>query len=439
VGAWAWGEAIWSGYEVVLGEEVPFPSLADVGFLLMPPLAGLGLLLWPMGRDEGRRRLVGLLDGVLVAAGLLVVFWSTSLGATIRAGGDDTAAAVISAAYPLGDLVLVALVVVLLARAPRTNRASMLLLSAGLVSLAVADSAFMYRTSTNSYESGGVLDAGWFAGFLAIGVAGIALGASGVTRVRQLEVSSWRRLALTHLPAALAMAVVFHALLVARPLHLVEILSAVVIVAAVGARQFLVAAENRDLLEAVRAGEDEARRTGFRDPLTALLNRPLFEDRIEQSIRRSGRDGQPRAVLLVDLDDFGVVRDRFGKAAGDQVLVEVATLMRRRLRAGDSVARLGDDQFGVLLEAGHRSPDGVAQRIVEGLRTEVDVSGQRWPVTASVGLAVDSFRIGSPGPAELLGLARQALREAKMSGKDRFCAIGVPGTHAPSRPRTSSG
>ncbi len=439
VGAWAWGEAIWTGYEVMLGEEVPFPSLADVGFLLMPPLAGLGLLLWPLGRDEGRRRLVGLLDGVLVAAGLLVVFWSTSLGATIRAGGDDTAAAVISAAYPLGDLVLVALVVVLLARAPRTNRASMLLLSAGLVSLAVADSAFMYRTSTNSYESGGVLDAGWFAGFLAIGVAGIALGASGVTRVRQLEVSSWRRLALTHLPAALAMAVVFHALLVARPLHLVEILSAVVIVAAVGARQFLVAAENRDLLEAVRAGEDEARRTGFRDPLTALLNRPLFEDRIEQSIRRSGRDGQPRAVLLVDLDDFGVVRDRFGKAAGDQVLVEVATLMRRRLRAGDSVARLGDDQFGVLLEAGHRSPDGVAQRIVEGLRTEVDVSGQRWPVTASVGLAVDSFRIGSPGPAELLGLARQALREAKMSGKDRFCAIGVPGTHAPSRPRTSSG
>jgi PleD family two-component response regulator len=68
----------------------------------------------------------------------------------------------------------------------------------------------------------------------------------------------------------------------------------------------------------------------------------------------------------------------------------------------------------------------------------VDVSGQRWPVTASVGLAVDSFRVGTPGPAELLGLARQALHEAKMSGKDRFCAIGLPGTQLPSRTRTTS-
>jgi diguanylate cyclase (GGDEF)-like protein len=437
VGAWAWGEAIWTGYEVVLGEEVPFPSLADLGFLAMPVIAGLGLLLWPVGADGGRRRLVGLLDGALVAAGLLVLSWATSLGATIRAGGDDTTGAVISAAYPLGDVVLVALVVVLLARAPRANRTSMLLLSAGLVSLAVADSAFMYGTSTDSYASGGLLDVGWFAGFLAIGLAGVALGASPASRMRQRDVTSWRRLALTHLPAGLAMLVLFQVLLAGGSLHLVEILSAVVILAAVTARQFVVVAENRDLLAAVRAGEEEARRSGLSDPLTALATRPLFEDRIEQSIRRSGRDGQPRAVLLVDVDDFAAVSDRLGAAAGEDVLVQVATLIRRQLRAGDSVARLGEDQFGVLLEAGHARPDRAAQRIVECLRTEVEVDGRPWPLTASVGLAVDNFRVGSPGPAALLALARQALREAKTGGADRYAAIGVTATPVQPRARTT--
>jgi len=419
--AWAWGEAIWTGYEVILGEEVPFPSLADAGFLLLPVIAGFGLLLWPVGVAEGRDRMAALLDGVLIGAGLLVISWATSLGATVGAGGEDTTAAVIGAAYPVGDVILTALVVVLLTRAGPSNRKSLLVLSAGLVLLAVADSAFMYGTSTNSYSSGGLLDVGWFAGFLAVGLSGLAMGASPVSRTRHLTVSR-RRLALPYVPAGIAMVIIFAALFAGRPLHLVEVLCALIIVAAVAARQFLVMTDNRELLTALEAGEDEVRRRGLTDPLTGLATSTLFEDRLRQSLRRANRDGQPRSVLVVDVDDFDVINRSLGSAAADQVLVEVAERLQQTVRNADSVARFGDDEFAVLLEAGHRSPDHIAERVVENLRTVLDVGGQPVPITASVGLVVDKTRRLDVDPGELIAGARHAVRQAKAAGKDRYAS-----------------
>jgi GGDEF domain-containing protein len=79
----------------------------------------------------------------------------------------------------------------------------------------------------------------------------------------------------------------------------------------------------------------------------------------------------------------------------------------------------------VLLEAGHQAPERVAQRIVESLRTVVNVGGQPLPITASVGLAVDRTRRPEPVPGEVILLAEQALMEAKASGKDRFAAVSA--------------
>jgi diguanylate cyclase (GGDEF)-like protein len=422
VWSWAWGEAVWSGYEVLLREEVPFPSFADVGFLGLPLLAGVGLLVWPAGAAGSRERLLALTDGALIGAGLLVLSWVTSLGATLAAGGASTTAVVIGAAYPVGDVVLTALVVVLLTRAAPTNRLSLLLLSCGLVCLAVADSAFMYGTSTGSYSSGGLLDAGWFAGFLAIGVAGLAMGASPVARTRRRSATGWRRLALPYVPAGLAMATIFAQLLTGRSLHLVEILSALVIVAASWGRLFLAMAENREVLTALVSGErEDTRRHRFHDPLTGLVSADLFDDRVEQARRRAQRDGLPRGVLVVDLDDFRYVRDGLGGDAADELLLEVADRLRRCVRSGDSVARLREDEFAVLLEAGHQSFDRVAQRVVESLRTVVVVGGEPVPVTASVGLALhDARRIGE---TDLVLAAQHALLQAKGAGKDRFAAV----------------
>ena len=110
----------------------------------------------------------------------------------------------------------------------------------------------------------------------------------------------------------------------------------------------------------------------------------------------------------------------FGGVAAESVLIEVATRLRRVVRAADSVAQLRDDEFAVLLEEGHRAPDAVAERIVEGLRTTVDVGGQPVPITASVGLALGGTRRMNAAPAELITSAQHALLQAKEAGKDRY-------------------
>jgi diguanylate cyclase (GGDEF)-like protein len=419
---WAWGEAIWSLYEVVLEEEVPFPSLADVGFLLLPVLAGLGLQLWPTGFVARRDRLAALLDGMIIGSSLLLISWATALGATVRAGGD-TATVVIGAAYPLGDVLMASLVVLLLTRAEPTNRPALALLSTGIVGLAIADSAFMYGTSSGTYSSGALLDAGWFAGFLSIGVAGVAMGAAPSQQPRGRQLGGWRRMALPYVPSVLALIIVFMRLISGLSLHILEALCALVIVAAVLARQFLVLAENRSLQASMQAGEDEQRRLAFRDPLTGLASPALFEDRLRHALRRGARDGVPRSVLMVDLDDFAQVNEGLGEAAGDQVLIEAASRLRSCVREVDTVARIKGDQFAVVLEAGDQPPERIAERVVDGLRTVVNVAGEPVPVTASVGLAVNQVPRTRVGADDLLHAAERALAQAKTSGKNRFTVL----------------
>jgi diguanylate cyclase (GGDEF)-like protein len=238
---------------------------------------------------------------------------------------------------------------------------------------------------------------------------------------------SRRRLALPYVPAGIAMVIIFAALFTGRPLHLVEVLCALIIVAAVAARQFLVMTDNRELLAALEAGEEEVRSRGLTDALTGLATGMLFEDRLRQSLRRANRDGQPRAVLVIDVDDFDVVNRSLGDAAADEVLVGVANRLRRTVRTADSVARLRDDEFAVLLEAGHRAPDHIAERVVQNLRTVLDVGGQPVQITASVGLVVDRTRRLDAAPGDLIAGAQHAMRQAKAAGKDRYASAAAGG------------
>jgi diguanylate cyclase (GGDEF)-like protein len=421
-GVWAWalGQAIWSWYELMLERPVPFPSAADAGYLALPVLAGAGLLLWPAGRARRRDRLSALLDGVIIASALLLLSWSTSLGATWRAGGQDVVAAAIGAAYPIGDVVLASIVVLLLARSEPGNRAALLLLSGGVLALAIADSAFMYTTSTNSYASGALLDAGWFAGFLAVGVAGLAAQPTATQSSGTQGVPGWLRLLLPYVPALFATLDVFPRLFAGKTLHAVETGCALTVFLAGLFRQFLALADNRQLLATLRASENQLRHQAFHDPLTGLANRALFADRVDHALRLAARDGLPRAVVFVDLDDFKLINDGLGHAAGDRVLIDVATRLQACVRDSDTVARLGGDEFAVLLEGGHEPAEHIAQRIVEDLHAMVDIDGEPVPITASVGLATHRDRYLAQTPQELLAAADRAMYAAKQAGKDRW-------------------
>jgi len=172
--SWGAGRLAWTWYESVLGNEVPFPSLADIGYLGAVPLAAAALLRLPLGSLTLAGRVRAILDGLLIAASMLLVSWIVVLGPLLRAGADSLLATTISLAHPLGDAVIVTLVLYVVLRARATERRApvpIAMMGVALSALAVADSGFLYLTLTDSYSSGSVIDAGWFCGYVMLAVA----------------------------------------------------------------------------------------------------------------------------------------------------------------------------------------------------------------------------------------------------------------------------
>jgi len=153
------------------------------------------------------------------------------------------------------------------------------------------------------------------------------------------------------------------------------------------------------------------------DLLTNLPNRGLLLDRLEHARQMSRRRGSRIALLFCDLDGFKAVNDRFGHAAGDAVLIDVAQRLVASVRESDTVARLGGDEFAILLEdVRPNRVDSTCVRILEALRPGAIVAGHQVPLSISIGVAP-----GDTGNSaeHLLRNADMAMYEAKTLGKDQ--------------------
>lgn len=155
------------------------------------------------------------------------------------------------------------------------------------------------------------------------------------------------------------------------------------------------------------------RSKALHDPLTGLANRELFIDRLDQAIADSKRTRSVKAVMVVDLDDFKMINDSYGHAAGDQVLKEVANRLKSSLRATDTVARLGGDEFGILL-SGNTSQEyamSVATKLGLALGDPIHVNGGEASTSGSIGVAL--YNAGEGTVATLLDRADAAMYFAK--------------------------
>jgi diguanylate cyclase (GGDEF)-like protein/PAS domain S-box-containing protein len=547
--SYCFGELCRSWTELVQGREVPLAGLPDAGYLGTVPLLAAGLLMVPVGRQPVANRIRGIVDGLMIAASLVLVSWILVLNPMLTTGLPGGLGRSVLLAHPVGDVVLATVALYVLARLRRGGQDSgpLLLIVAAMLTLGSTDTVYAYATLRHAYSSGGVLDVGWFAGYamvllaarrprtgteepdldadapadrqtFAILVPYAAVLVAVVTSVvyyaivgradqffaacrsvlilliiaRQLLTLLENRHLTRHLEARVAKRTTelqaseqrFRALVMqsSESVAVIEpdstirfqsesverifgypasVLLGLKLLDVAGRRavQPLTAAlasvrdtelgvvvvevplrhsdgrlrlaemtitnlvhdpsvrgyvlNTRDIHDATEL-QEQLVHEAYHDALTGLASRALFRERVLDALDRDAT-GAGVAILLLDLDGFKEVNDSLGHAAGDALLVQIAARLRSAVREGDTVARFGGDEFGVVVESGTARADAeiIAERIGAALQEPVRVGERELHVAASIGLAcgADAGDID-----QLLRNADLAMYRAKAAG-----------------------
>jgi diguanylate cyclase (GGDEF)-like protein len=423
----AFGQAIWVAGDIVfsydgdvLGNE-RFPSPADPFYVLAYPILAAGLL----SLARGRRRWSdgsGVLDTLIVTVGLSVLSWVLLARPTAESYREDSlAAAAVALAYPVGDILLLAMLILFL-----TTRGawtiSLRLLIAG-VGLLIAADTLSLAFDLVTYDTSKPLDILWLSSYIVWGAAALHPSMYALSKPGPPESVHFSRARLAALTLAVLIAPATLAVqhLLGVPLDVwAVVIGSVLTFGLVVARmnvaidQIMAANRQRERLQ-----EDLAHQAAH-DSLTGLPNRAQAMRLIGAALSRAQRSGAVIGLLFIDLDGFKRVNDTLGHAAGDELLREVAQRMVRTVRNGDTVARLGGDEFVVLLEPldEQASAITVANRLVTETSRVVRLSdGRTARVGASVGVAISQD--GLSNAELLLHEADVAVYRAKASGRGR--------------------
>jgi diguanylate cyclase (GGDEF)-like protein/PAS domain S-box-containing protein len=258
-GSWGIGQTIWTVYEDLLGREVPFPSFADLGFLGAVPCVVAALWLVVDDGDPATRWRT-LLDGLLVGASLLVLSWFVVLEGVVAEEAGQGLVTVIALAYPVTNVVVLAMIASLFLGRQRSAVAAALplgLIASGVGGLAVADAGFAYLTGLDAYATGHWIDIGWVAGYLLLLAASRRDGAGD--RAPSVTASSQRAALLPYTAVALAVTAGLVDFTLNGNLDAFVIYAAGGLFALLIVRQVLALHENESLTATLRARMEELR------------------------------------------------------------------------------------------------------------------------------------------------------------------------------------
>ena len=180
------------------------------------------------------------------------------------------------------------------------------------------------------------------------------------------------------------------------------------------------AIERHRLVQDLAAARDRERHLATHDSLTGLPNRKLFMDRLELSMAYAIRYQQKIALIFLDLDNFKTINDTLGHPAGDELLRQVSSRLKQVIRASDTLARIGGDEFTTIIQktAEPQHAALVARKLMAEFSQPYPLDGEKYYVTASMGITICPD--DATTPEELIEKADEAMYRAKQSGRNRF-------------------
>ena len=452
-------------YSDIVKTATPVPSLSDAFYLCAYPFLFLGVIRLSRNPDHRAAR-EDYADATVIALGSLAIAWHFLLNSYVHEDGLSALGRLVALAYPIMDVVLVFVLFRSVVFGSK-RRPFHWLLVAAMTTMFVADFTFDLLALHNAYTSTSFVNALFLAEYVLIaaaalhpsvtgadhghadpsdpvaGAAPVPVSPTAVVGGRRADdpapldwhqVESGRRLPQVALaafvpPLLLVIASVtgthvnvaaisilclaVFSLICVRMLWLLRRMGDQAVDLEHHAHELEASHTQRDFLEA------ELRHLAFHDELTGLANRSLLLDRAGEALGALPSDGRAVAVCFGDLDGFKEINDSLGHHVGDSVLRRVADVISANVRPVDTVARMGGDEFAVLMPDVHDVPTAleIAQRIVDALDADLGRNPGGSGISMSAGLAVTEAPMS---PDELISEADAAMYEAKAAGRDRI-------------------
>ena len=403
------GEALW--WAQGFGEPVPAVSLFAYLMCPMLALAAIGALVKAggglTGSDDTEVRptpITTVIDGVVACLAflILVAMGGFGVGSSVSLPRSDNVT--FEFLFALAELcvVVLAVVVAMTFQADRPCRANLLMLCTGLLVAITSDRVIAYFDSMGAEGAGRWGGIGFTVGLMLIGVSMLEQTHEQGPRQRTGGVD-WAQLVLPYV-SFLGVAVLFayhfgHGSTLDSAILWVTVL----MVLMVAVRQAVAIRSQYQLTERLLATQRRLAHQVHHDSLTGLPNRVLFARRLDEAMQT----GQ-FVLIFVDLDDFKEVNDRYGHAAGDALLRAVGERLGRCVGEADTLARIGGDEFAILMDGTVDEPEAVAERLRVALREPFAVNGSSVRVRASMGLV-------RPGEDGMLQSSDDLLRQADVS------------------------
>jgi diguanylate cyclase (GGDEF)-like protein len=393
---WAASEIYWTTF--LVGDPTPpYPSPADAGYLAFYPLATVGLYLLVRARAEE-------LDWRLWMDGLIAALGTAALGAALvfefvadHASGTAIQVAT-TLAYPLGDVLMLALVVGIIGLTRWRPGRTWTLLLLGLAAMVVADVAYTLQSTNGSLPGGDWVEPIYLLAAACLGAEAWLPHADTIQPAARFD--GWRELMVPAFFAAVMIGL-FAMQYFSHASGLTTVLWTATMIAVI-ARLGISVRENKRLLEQVRT-----------DPLTELGNQGRMQVDLTARCRRAAEE--PLTLLLLDLNGFKRYNDTFGHPAGDEILTRLGAQLRLAVGGDGAAYRVGGDEFAVLITCAQARRDEVVRRAAEALTA----SGKGFELGAAWGAVSIPGEANSPASAMKLADVRMyAQKESRRLAHD---------------------